>query len=507
MPDHVRHDGTSTLIPDMDMNHYLAKTATSFGEDPEMNARQGRFGLSVSIWLVCLFSGFLWGCTFVAEKPPEYCSPYGDKEPGIFKGLTPAQDYAAEVLAYMLQVVVGQAGARENRAAWRTAGVDIELDFRTISSLLADPGYKKSNLFVLDANILGLSGVLYRYNPRLNQFKGRYVFDSLYPSAELLAVRLLILKKLREGETARFSALLERESLLCWDAPPPRSEDLAAINLTPEEFRLLKDVFTSETIFFHYYKHPFIVEALTRIGFYRREPLTEEVIEKASYVKYARKAPFIPWKRKLTVAIVPSLTGEFNIDGQPNGPYVFGFTPTSHILETIETLKTKILMGTAERVRVKLQKQGAANAADDIFWEMLWERRFLPLVEFEVYDQRPFSIYPEIENQIMDELCPDSDLAVVLLGKDVYRSIHFDADRQDHNNPSQVYIDIEDIRSLYADEKIEAITRFIAAQLVTMAPIARGAPAPPDMSFYSKSAETRGKEGPTLSQQAEGSPL
>jgi hypothetical protein len=429
-----------------------------------------RYGLFASLGLMLFVAGLLANCTFVSEQKIEECPFYSDSEPGTVKGLTPAQDYAGEVLAYLLQVVVGQAGAPENRPAWRSAGLGVEIDLKKISRHLSDPEYRKSNLFVLDTDVLGLSEVLYYYNPRLNQFKGRYVFDSFYPSAELLAVRLLILEKLRKGESVPFSALLERESTLCADTPLPTATDLEALNLTLEEFQLLKDIFTSEPIFFYYYKHPFIVEALTRIGFYRNETLTAEVIKRASYKKYGHEVAFIPWRRKLNIAILPSLINQFDFGGLYSAPYIYGFKPSATFLERTAKLKTEILLRTAAFVRAELQNRGAENTADESFWDMLWEERFLPRIEVEIYDQRPFCIHPENERRASKNICPEADLTIVVLGQDVYRSIHFETDPRDLDDAGLLYMDIGDIRYHYADEKIDTIARFSADRLLSLTP-------------------------------------
>jgi hypothetical protein len=450
-----------------------------------MKAQRSRYGLIAAMWLA--FSSLFWGCTFVAEQPYEQCPYYSGKAPGSVIGLTPAQDYAGEVLAYLLQVVVGYAGAPENRTAWRTAGIFNELDLKTISNRLADPEYRKSKLFFLDANLLGLSEVLYHYNPRLNQFKGRYIFDSLYPSPELLAVRLLILQKLRDAETVSFSALLERESLLCLDAAPPRAADLAAINLTIEEFRFLRDIFNSEPLFFHYYKHPFIVDALTRVGFYRREKLSEEAIRRASYKKYARSFAFMPWKRKLNIAILSSLNSEFEFDGTYKDPYDLGFKPTQAYLDMTDALITAILARSADLVRAELQKRGAENTGNDAFWEMLWEQKLRPLIEFQIYNQRPFSIYPEIADRALDDICPESDLSIIVLGKDVYRSIYFDRGDKEPAVDRWLYLDIEDVDYLNANEKIDRIVQFIAGRLLTLTPYVSGLSALPAMPFFPES--------------------
>ena len=102
---------------------------------------------------------------------------------------------------------------------------------------------------VLDARILGLCEVLYHYNPRLNQFKGRYLFESVYPSPELVAVRLLLVRKLVDGERVDLDALIRRESLLTDPLAVPSPADRLATGLSVEEFRFLREIFDSEPLF------------------------------------------------------------------------------------------------------------------------------------------------------------------------------------------------------------------------------------------------------------------
>ncbi len=110
------------------------------------------------------------------------------------------QQYAGEILAYMMQVVLGKAGDPKVRDVWYTRAVDTELDFDLACKIMTDPKMDMKRILVLDNNILGLSKVLYHYNIRLNLFKGEYHQESLFPSAELLSIRMLLLQKIQRGE-------------------------------------------------------------------------------------------------------------------------------------------------------------------------------------------------------------------------------------------------------------------------------------------------------------------
>ena len=71
-----------------------------------------------------------------------------------FQKLTPAQEYAGELLAYLLKVVLGRAGQKENRAQWENRGIDEELDFDHVLHVMTDLDQNQLDLMVLDPNIL-----------------------------------------------------------------------------------------------------------------------------------------------------------------------------------------------------------------------------------------------------------------------------------------------------------------------------------------------------------------
>ena len=75
-------------------------------------------------------------------------------------------------MAYLIEVVLGRAGALENRQAWSTRGLDLPLDFDMVSRRMFGPVSLRAELMVLDTNILGLSDVLYHYDQPVEPIQG-----------------------------------------------------------------------------------------------------------------------------------------------------------------------------------------------------------------------------------------------------------------------------------------------------------------------------------------------
>jgi len=146
-------------------------------------------------------------------------------------GLTPAQQYAGEILSYLLQVVLGRAGPSTSRKDWKTRGIDETLDFRNIVEVMTNQERNQLDLVVLDPNILDLSTTLYYYDEELSLFKGDFGVSSIYPAPEFIAIRLLLLQKIDRAEKIDLEALIDRETLLLHPELTPSPEDLDAINL------------------------------------------------------------------------------------------------------------------------------------------------------------------------------------------------------------------------------------------------------------------------------------
>ena len=424
--------------------------------------------------LSVLLALIITSCSIVKNQNGAIYSDHRNIDDGEQNTLSPAQNYAGEVLSYLLQVVVGYAGPEGKRQVWRTKGSGHNLVFYEISKKMSDPEYRKTDLIVMDADLLGLSDVLYQYEPLFNQFKGRYVVDSVYPSSELIAIRLLILEKLNQGKQVSFSAIRSRESLFQANAALPSPADLTAMNLSVDEFQLIKDVFLSEPLYLAYYKHPFIVEALTRIGFFAPDKMTKASRERVSSGRYARCQAFdAAGSRQVNIAILPSLIHEFQFDNMYQSPYNLGFRPTEAYLNAVYTLKTEIVSRTANRVRYELLNTSAGRKLNEETWQHLWTHRYLPNIRFQLLDTKPFSIYPENAEWILKDLCPQADLSVIVLGKNVYRTMNFKAGDDSIPVSGRIYLDIEDIGLAMVGEQVDGIADFIAKRLLQV-PVAAG---------------------------------
>lgn len=367
--------------------------------------------------------------------------------------LTPAQDYAGEILAYLLQVVVGRAGPIEGRAAWQTRGLESELDFKQIRQRLAASDGKITELIVLDSKILGLSEVLYYYNPLLNQFKGRYIFDSLYPSVELIAIRLLLLQKLAKEEKMHLEDLVRREQRLLQPGNQPATADLVATNLTADEILLLQAVIQSEPLFYAYYKHPFLVKAFHQIGAIEAGSLARHSEKSSGYRRYRRRGQqALGTRQRIKIAILPSITREFEFDGGYPDPYRYGFKPTARYRAVTTSLKAQIISST--------RKSLAGRMKDEALNETL-EKTML----FDIHDQRPFVITPQNAPAAVRQISPDADLALIILGKNVYRAMVMDQDSDDVGAHGFLFLDIMDIHYNQIQGEADAIGRYLADRL------------------------------------------
>ena len=366
----------------------------------------------------------------------------------------PADEYAAEILSYMLQVVVGAAGDPSTREAWRTAYPSTFPNLSQVGDIMKDPKRRMSDLMVYDANILGLSKVLYHYNPRLNYFKGKALQASVYPSEELLAIRLFMVQKIARDEKVRLGSLMAQPALFDDPKTEPLPTALARANLDVEEWRLLRDVVQAEPFFRSYLQEPFLVEALHRVGVVDTDPYVKRKISAADYrhlvAEYARERTQVDVIR---VAILPSMTRAFHYRDREDPGFPMGFQADDDYLSAADTLKAKLRAVLRHRVAISLEDTGATppspedkeRIAADIVDAHL---QFLDL------NDRPLVIYPGNAAKVINSLCPDADFNFIILGKNVYLSIHFDEQLDVFPAVNRIYLDIMDIGQSQSDYEI-----------------------------------------------------
>lgn len=378
--------------------------------------------------------------------------------------LTPAETYAAEVLSYMMQVVLGQAGNPKYREAWATRGLNSNLDFAMISGIMGDAAQKKNSLLVYDANILGLSEVLYYYNPKLNQFKGRHGRVSLYPSSEMVALRILLLQKRHRGERISIGALLDRRKLLLDPDAVPSAMDVQATGLRPDEIKFLQDIFVSEPQLFAYLECPCLIDSLIHLGIVEEDARVNAMLSNPpNRIVRCRQYAAGSSPDAVKIAILPSLIHEFETGSRSDPAYTGGFRPTPFFMEMVDRLVDGIRESLQAALLTRFPSKeisGNAIASGNLPFERIWEEQVSILLE----DERPLVIHPGNASDIEADTCPEADLVLILTGKDIYLSLDLEPG-QVFPAVNRIYIDIMDIRRSQIDSVTEDIALFIRERL------------------------------------------
>jgi len=393
--------------------------------------------------------------------------PTSSKAASMEAVLTPGQIYASEVLAYLLQITLGMAGDPEYRQQWRTRGLNEPLDFQNIVSIMTETERNALDVMVLDPNILDLTTVLYHYDRGLSLYEGDYGVTSIYPASEFIAIRLFLLKKIHSGEKVRLSGLMAREDLLHNPAVPPTEQDLQAMNLTPGEVKFLQEVIQSKPHLFQYLKSPFLVKALYDAGAVVEDGVVKEKISQAGFHAYpCRHFQGSDRPNATKICVLPSLTDEFIHGRSTDDPLSDDFEPTDFLLEMIRKLVREIEAATKKCMGKKLIfSEDSDVAIKRSQWETLWPRIARRYLGAYVVDHRPLVIYPENAAQSVQEICPQADFTVIILGKNVYKSIYFDRKADCYPAVNRIYLDIMDIKHSRTEEDVQAAACFISERI------------------------------------------
>jgi hypothetical protein len=360
--------------------------------------------------------------------------------------LSPAKQYAGQVLAYLMHVVLGRAGHPELKEEWGRRGIDFPLDFERISRVMLEPDQNRSKLVVFDTRILGISEVLYHYDPGLNLFKGQNGRQSLFPSVELIALRLLLLQKMNRGEKIRLQGLLDCRKVILDSSLPVTAKDLSETGLSGEEMHLVQDAFRSDPHLFSYLFCPAMVKGLYEIGAVAFDPVVAAVLRAKSPVdsvcRFPRRTGTAPAVR---ISVLPSMMPQFCPERSGAAPAAPAFRPDDAYLRLSRRLEEQILASAGERVGLGRLPQSA--------------------VLFSEPQQRPLAVYPENADVVLSRLCPEADFTIILLGKDVIRSF----DIVPHTGPplpgNRLYIDIKDVERSWIAAEVEIVAQFIAERL------------------------------------------
>lgn len=370
-------------------------------------------------------------------------------------GSSRAHQYGEEVLAYMMQVVLGKAGDPDKRTKWNSRGVNQNLDMKHIAGVMSDPGANKTTLLVNDPNILGLSKVLYHYAPEMSQFTGSYG-TSLYPATELVALRLFLLKRMQAKRKVSIQSLLDHRLILNDPQHLPTRAELAAMNLTLKEARLLQAAFNAKPWLFNCLINPFLVEAFSRAGVLENDPLTRKIISRAHY----RDAPCTPMgphtsRKSVVISFLPSMTKEFI-------PGTSGFSPTDSYSAAVENLKTEILAAYRHIALQALdQQRSSAAVQSNRDLEKQLDQTLTDKVAFRTLNTRPLVIYPENAAKVIQTTCPGADFVVIILGRNVYQAMHIDPVKDTYPAVNRIYLDITDVKYSQVSSEVAEISRFL----------------------------------------------
>ena len=378
--------------------------------------------------------------------------------------LTPGQSHAAELLAYLLRVTLGMAGGRDYREDWRTRGLHEPLDYQNVVETMTSPNGNIHDLMVLDPNILDLSNVLYHYDKSLSLYEGEYGITSIYPASQYVAIRLLVLKKMHRKEAVDLSAILERETLLRDSDLRPTQQDLRAMDLTANELTFLQEIIQSKPRLLQYLKSPFLTKALWGAGVLKRDAFVEAQLSKANYRAYpCRRYVGSVRPNAFKVFLLPSMTDEFVHAWADDSDSSDGFRPTDFLLQMMGKLAGDIEAAAKKEMRAMLfpGKDPRPEHADAP-WDAIWHGLTEKYLSFYEADERPFAVYPQNAAQTIADVCPQADFTVIILGRNVRKSILIDPKADTYPAVNRIYVDIMDIKRARTKEDVQTLGRIVS---------------------------------------------
>jgi len=318
---------------------------------------------------------------------------------------------------------------------------------------------------VLDNNILGLSQVLYHYDKSLNLFQGEGEQDSVFPSKALLSIRVMLLKKLNRKEKVNLGELMDKKPQLLDPLVPAAEMDLGNTNLQRPEMKLLKDVIQSNPSFMAYLEHPFLVDMLYRIGAVSMDAYVQEKIQLARYLDYdVKKGQKNNPKKSVQVTLLPSTIQSFAYQSIDTYTYPGGFQPDESYVEAIQNFRQTMIGFLQKLVMAQMFDDDAKDTQEQKQRHAVVKAFIEEHLDVRSMDLRPLVVYPENAEKVVKDVCPDSDFNVIVLGKNVYLSMHIlEVDAFPHIN--RAYLDVMDIRHGQVDYEISQISMFVFDRL------------------------------------------
>ena len=212
---------------------------------------------------------------------------------------------------------------------------------------------------------------------------------------------------------------------------------------------------------------PCLISSLFELGVLHEDAY---VMKKLGHTNY-KAFPCRPFGRSrakgaVNIAILPSLTKEFSFAEGDKIFQPYGFRPTEFFEETVERLKEEVLKETKATLFEEVNRHRAQRArilGEE--WESLWRRISEKEISFYIQDQRPLVVYPENAEAVIRGVCKGADLTIILLGKNVYLSLHIDEERDVYPHVRRLYVDIMDIKHNQIQEVTEQTAGFLHERL------------------------------------------
>jgi len=239
------------------------------------------------------------------------------------------------------------------------------------------------------------------------------------------------------------------------------------MNLKPAELKLIRDIIESEPRIYQYLKSPFLVKAFYDTGAIEGCKFVKQGIREAGYKRYqCNRFGGSDKLDALKILFLPSIMREFYYGDSSRGLSQHGFKPTEFFDEMTKKLEKEILVATKTRLRKEvIRLKGDKPEISVSQWDRLWNRIAEENISFYIEDERPLVIYPENAGKTIRDVCPEADFTVILLGKNIYKSIFFDKIRDVYPAVDRLYVDIMDIKHSETEDETEKISEFICSRL------------------------------------------
>jgi hypothetical protein len=396
----------------------------------------------------------LVGCQAVPRTDPADMRAGG-------RTMSATQAYAGDILGHMMAVVTGSAGPVAGRRKWRSRGLTVPLVFSEIQKSMADPDFDKSRVLVYDSEIIGLSRVLYHYDPLLNQFKGRKPFFSPFPSDELIALRLLLIGKIARDETIQLDEI-DRRLPAIMSGGDISAQDCEAMGLSETEAQLLADAFRSEPSLMAYFHHPAVVQALGRMGVIDEPPTHGPDYPGAAFQT-------LPTGALAAISVLPSFMTAFT-PAQTTGGDILVATDTYR--RRAQSLKDAITASSGKRmIQALMTRHPTLDVKNNSRWETRWATFVDSRVAFFIPEAHPLAITPFNAGAVIERVSPIADINVILVGKDAMRSMDLRPGRDSFPQTRQLYVDAADVKYGVIEETVDTVSEWLVER--TLAAIYR----------------------------------